>query len=62
VSSFKTWDQGKFEVGRLDDAIASIQHVLDNNKLPEVDRAAVSGDVSQLRKMREAYKNHDIGK
>jgi hypothetical protein len=58
----QTWDQGKFEVGRLDDAIGSIQHVLDNNKLPETDRTAVSEDVSQLRKMREAYKNHEIAK
>jgi hypothetical protein len=56
----QTWDQGKFEVGRLDDAIASIQHVLDNNKLPETDRAAISDDVAQLRKMREAYKNREI--
>ncbi len=36
----QTWDKGKFEVGRLDDAIGSIQHVLDKNKLPEEDRAA----------------------
>jgi len=31
----QTWDKGKFDVGRLDDAISSIQHVLDDNKLPE---------------------------
>ena len=57
----RTWDKGKFEVGRLDSAISTIQHVLDNNKLPESDRAALSDDVTQLRRMREAYKNHDIG-
>jgi hypothetical protein len=57
----QTWDKGKFEVGRLDDAIGSIQHILDKNKLPETDRAALSDDVTQLRRMREAYKNHDIG-
>src|ERR1700722_8179148 len=57
----QTWDKGKFEVGRLDDSIGSIQHVLDNNKLPEADRTALSDDVGQLRRMREAYKNHDIG-
>src|SRR5580693_2468799 len=33
----QTWDKGKFDVGRLDDAIDSIQHVLDKNKLPETD-------------------------
>ena len=57
----QTWDKGKFDVGRLDNAIDSIQHVLDSNKLPESDRAAISDDVTQLRRMREAYKNHDIG-
>jgi hypothetical protein len=57
----QTWDKGKFEVGRLDDAIGSIQQILDKNKLPEVDRAALSGDVTQLHRMREAYKNHEIG-
>ena len=57
----QTWDKGKFDVGRLDDAIGSIQHLLDNNKLPESERAAISDDVTQLRRMRDAYKNHDIG-
>ena len=56
----QTWDKGKFDVGRLDDAIGSIQHVLDNNKLPENDRAAISEDVTQLHRMRDAYKNHAI--
>jgi len=31
------------------------------NKLPESERSAISDDVTQLRRMREAYKNHDIG-
>jgi hypothetical protein len=57
----QTWDKGKFDVGRLDDAIGSIQHVLDTNKLPQSDRAALSDDVTQLHRMREAYKNHEIG-
>ena len=56
----QTWDKGKFDVGRLDNAIGSIQHVLDSNKLPEGDRTAISDDVTQLHRMREAYKNHDI--
>ena len=57
----QTWDKGKFDIGRLDNAIGSIQHVLDSNKLPESDRVALSDDVTQLRRMREAYKNHEIG-
>jgi hypothetical protein len=56
----QTWDKGKFDIGRLDDAIGSIQHVLDNNKLPENDRTAISDDVTQLHRMRDAYKSHDI--
>jgi hypothetical protein len=55
------WDGGKFDKDGLDDAISSIQHVLDNNRMPRADRDALSGDVSQLRRMREAYDRHEIG-
>jgi hypothetical protein len=54
------WDRGKFDKGQLDDAISAIQHTLDNNKMPPENRDAISYDVSQLRKMREAYDHHDI--
>jgi hypothetical protein len=54
------WNRGSFDKGELDDAIASVQHVLDNNHLPEFDRDALSSDVSQLRRMREAYDRHEI--
>jgi hypothetical protein len=57
----QTWDKGKFDVGRLDEAIGGIQHVLDNNKLPENARLPISDDVTQLHRMREAYKRHEIG-
>src|ERR1700722_18423859 len=57
----QTWDKNKFDVGRLDDAIGGIQHILDRNKLPEMERAALSDDVTQLHRMREAYKNHEFG-
>jgi hypothetical protein len=57
----QTWDKGKFDVGRLDDAINSIQQVLDKNKIPGKDRSDLSDDVTQLHRMREAYKNHEIG-
>jgi hypothetical protein len=57
----QTWDKNKFDVGRLDDAIGGIQHILDRNKLPEMERTALSDDVTQLHRMREAYKNHEIG-
>ena len=56
----RTWDKGKFDIGRLDDAIDSIHRVLDKNKLPETERAALSEDVTQLHRMREAYKNREI--
>src|SRR5258706_10021834 len=57
----KKWEGGKFDKVELDDAIGSIQHVLDNNKLGPEDRDALSADVSQLRKMREAHDKHEIG-
>jgi len=44
----QTWDQGKFDV-------------LDRNKLPASDRTAISDDIAQQHRMREAYKNHEIG-
>ena len=57
----KKWDRGKFDKGELDEAIGSVQHVLDNNHLPQRDRAALDSDVGQLRAMREAYDRHEIG-
>lgn len=54
------WNRGKFDKDELDDAISGVQHVLDNNHLPDADRDAISGDVSQLRKMREAYDRNEI--
>ena len=41
--------------------ISSIQHVLDNNKLPADARDSISKDLDQLRSMREAYDRHEIG-
>jgi hypothetical protein len=55
------WAKGKFDKDQLDDVISSIQHVLDNNKLPGDARDAISEDVVQLRSMREAYDHHEIG-
>ena len=57
----KKWERGKFDKGELDEAIGSIQHVLDNNHLPQRDRAALDADIGQLRAMREAYDRHEIG-
>jgi len=54
------WDRGNFDKGELNDSISSLQHVLDNNRLPLADRDALSADVSQLRRMREAYNRHEI--
>ena len=55
------WSKAKFDKGELDEAIASIQHVLDNNRLPGEARDALSDDVARLRRMREAYDRHEIG-
>ncbi len=58
----KDWRRGKFDKGDLDDSIAAIQHVLDNNHLNGRERDALWEDVTQLRKMREAYDRHEIGR
>ena len=55
------WAKGKFDKDQLDEVIASIQHVLDHNKLPVDVRDSISDDVTQLRNMREAYERHEIG-
>ena len=55
------WAKGNFDKGQLDDVISSIQHVLDNNKLPADARDSIANDVAQLRSMREAYDHHEIG-
>ena len=55
------WAKGKFDKDQLDDVISSIQHVLDNTKLPVDARDAISEDIVQLRSMREAYDHHEIG-
>jgi hypothetical protein len=56
------WRRGKFDKGKLDHAISSIQHVLDNNHLSGRERDALWSDVEQLRGMREAYDRHEIGR
>ena len=54
------WNKGRFDKGELDEAIAGLQHVLDNNRLPDRERDALSSDVANLRGMREAYNRHEI--
>ncbi len=56
------WRSGKFDKGKLDSAIAAVQHVLDNNHLAGPERDALWNDVEQLRRMREAYDRHEIGR
>ncbi len=56
------WRKGKFDKGALDDSIAAVQHVLDNNHLAGPERDALASDVEQLRNMRQAYDRHEIGR
>jgi hypothetical protein len=49
------WDRGRFDKGELDDAIGSIQHVVDHNRMPPQDREALYNDTNQLRSLREAF-------
>jgi len=57
----RKWNRGRFDRGELDDAIGSIQHVVDNNHLSGRERDALYNDLDQLRNMREAYNRHEIG-
>jgi hypothetical protein len=57
----KKWYGGRFDKDELDEAIESIQHVVDNNHMPPRDRDALYSDLAQLRGMREAYDRHEIG-
>jgi hypothetical protein len=58
----KKWEGGKFDKDELNDSISSIQKVLDDNKLEREDRDALSNDLRQLRRMREAWEKHEIGR
>ena len=54
------WEDHHFDKGDLDDAIGSIQHVLNDNRLEGRDRTAIDDDVNRLRNMREAFDRHEI--
>lgn len=56
------WERGKFDKGELDDAIGSIQHVVDNNHMSGPERDSLWRDLDMLRRMREAYDRHEIGR
>jgi hypothetical protein len=58
----RDWEHAKFDKGELDEFIAAVQHVLDNNHLAGVERDALWNDVESLRHMREAYDRHEIGR
>lgn len=54
------WSRGSFNEGELQDVISHIQHVLNKNELPVADRDALTRDMTQLRRMGEAYQHHEI--
>jgi hypothetical protein len=55
------WYRGRFDKDELDESIESIQHVVDNNHMPQRDRDVLYEDLARLRGMREAYNRHNIG-
>lgn len=57
----KQWHRDRFDKDELDEAIESIQHVVDSNRMPPRERDALYNDLAQLRGMREAYDRHEIG-
>ena len=54
------WDHGKFDKGQLNGAIDAVQRVLDKNRMHPGDRDAISDDLLQLRRMKDAYEHHEI--
>jgi hypothetical protein len=58
----KQWHQGKFDKGNLNSSIDAIQKILNDNHLSGPERESLWSDVDQLRKMREAYDRHEIGR
>ena len=58
----RDWQHGRFDKDDLDDSISAVQHVLDNNHLSGAARDALWDDVQSLRRMREAYDRHEIGR
>ena len=56
------WEHAKFDKGDLDDSIAAVQKVLNDNHLSGPERDSLWNDCEQLRHMREAYDRHEIGR
>jgi hypothetical protein len=56
------WQHGKFDQGNLDRSIRDVQKVLDDNHLSGRERDALWNDIEELRRMREAYDRHEIGR
>lgn len=54
------WSRGSFNEGELQDVISHVQKVLNKNELPIADRDALTRDMTQLRRMGEAYERHEI--
>lgn len=56
------WHRGRFDKGDLDRSIGAIQHVPDNNRLRGRESDALWDDVTQPRRLREAYDRREIGR
>ena len=46
------WAQGRFDKGKLDHAIETLQHLADSNRLPQQLRSVFYRDVNDLREFR----------
>jgi hypothetical protein len=57
----RKWYRGRFDKGEIDEAINSVQHVVDRNQMPSRDREALYYDLGQLRGLRAGYDRHEIG-
>ena len=46
------WSQGRFDTGRLDKAVSSMQHLVNSDQLNGRDRSILADDLSALRDFR----------
>lgn len=63
----RRWNEGRFDKGQLDDAIGSVQHVVDSDSLDYRDRRVLQDDLMRMREFRSSrgysggYRGYDGG-
>jgi len=58
----EAWHEGRFRTGELNESIVSIRRVVNDNHMSGRERDDLWRDLDALRRMREAYERHEIGR